>query len=134
MRMREDIPNLPPNPFPVQALSYSLPILSPTNVLSIMFFFFFPFLFFKIFLMWTIFKVFIDFVTILPLFYVLFFWPRGIWDLSSLTRDQTRTPSTARRSPNHWTAKEVPSLCFSNLYSFPLLISFPWFFCFHLPT
>ena len=34
--------------------------------------------------MWTIFfKVFIEFVTILLLFYVLVFWPRGIWDLSS---------------------------------------------------
>ena len=29
--------------------------------------------------MWTIFKVFIEFVTILFLFYV--FWPRGMWDL-----------------------------------------------------
>ena len=32
--------------------------------------------FFKIFfLMWTIFKVFIKFVTMLPLFYILVFWP-----------------------------------------------------------
>ena len=38
------------------------------------------------FLMWSIFKVFIEFVTILLLLYVLFFWPRGMWDLSSLTR------------------------------------------------
>ena len=30
--------------------------------------------------MWIIFKVFIEFVTILPLFYVLDFWPRGMWD------------------------------------------------------
>ena len=29
-----------------------------------------------------IFKVFIEFVTILPLFHVLVFWPRGMWDLS----------------------------------------------------
>ena len=35
------------------------------------------------FLMWTIFKVFIEFVTILLLFYVLVFWPWGMWDLSS---------------------------------------------------
>ena len=43
-----------------------------------------------LFLMWTIFKVFIDFVTILLLVYVfwfLVFWPRGMWDLSSQTRD-----------------------------------------------
>ena len=32
------------------------------------------FFFFKAFLMWTIFKVFIEFVTALFLFYVLFFW------------------------------------------------------------
>ena len=39
-------------------------------------------------LMWTnVLKVFIEFVTILLLFYVLVFWPRGMWDLSSLTRD-----------------------------------------------
>ena len=43
--------------------------------------------------MWTIFKVFIEFVTILLLFYVLVFWPRGTWDLSSPTRDL------------HWEAK-----------------------------
>ena len=36
------------------------------------------------FLMWTVLKVFIEFVAILLLFYVLFFWPRGMWDLSSL--------------------------------------------------
>ena len=41
-------------------------------------------LFFK---MRTIFKVFIDFVTALLLFYVLIFGPRGMWDLSSPTRD-----------------------------------------------
>ena len=35
--------------------------------------------------MWTIFKVFIEFITILLMFYVLlfFFWPQGMWDLSS---------------------------------------------------
>ena len=33
------------------------------------------FFFLKIFLVWTIFKVFIEFVTILLLFYVLVFWP-----------------------------------------------------------
>ena len=45
------------------------------------------FCFFKIFfLMWTIFKVFIEFVTVSCLFYVLVFWPWGIWDFSSPTR------------------------------------------------
>ena len=38
-------------------------------------------------------KVFTEFVTILLTFYVLVFWPQGIWDLSSLTRDGTRTPA-----------------------------------------
>ena len=32
--------------------------------------------------MWTIFKVFIEFVTILLLFYILDFWPGGMCDLS----------------------------------------------------
>ena len=71
---------------------------------------------FFFFLMWTIFKVFIEFVTILPLFYVLVFWPRGMWDLSSLTRDRTHTPCTGRWSLNHWTAREVPvPLCFFSI-------------------
>ena len=34
------------------------------------------------FLMWTIFKVFIEFVTILLLFYALFFWPQGCRSLA----------------------------------------------------
>ena len=62
------------------------------------------------FLMWTIFRVFIEFVTILLLFYVLVFWPRGIWDLSSPTRDRTCTPSIGRRSLNQWTTSEVPQI------------------------
>ena len=62
--------------------------------------------------MWTIFKVFIEFVTILLLFYVLVFWPRAMWDLSSPTRDQTRTPCIGRRSLKHWTAREVPNAIF----------------------
>ena len=57
--------------------------------------------------MCTIFKVFIEFVTILLLFYVLVFWPRGMWDLSSLTRDWTRTPCIGRQILNHWTTREV---------------------------
>ena len=53
-------------------------------------------------------KVFIEFVTILLLFYVLVFWPQVMWDLSSRTRDQTRTPCIGRWSLNHWTTREVP--------------------------
>ena len=48
-------------------------------------------------------------VTILLLFYVWSFWPQGIWDLSSPTRDPICTPGIGRWSLNHWTAREVPS-------------------------
>ena len=46
--------------------------------------------------MWTILKVFIEFVTSLLLFYVLFLWLPGMWDLSSPTRDQTQTTCIGR--------------------------------------
>ena len=46
---------------------------------------------FKNLLRWTILKVFIEFVTRLLLYYVLDFWSRSTWDLSSLTRDPTCT-------------------------------------------
>jgi hypothetical protein len=49
-----------------------------------------------------------EFVIILLLFYVTVFWPRGMWDLSPPTRDQTHTPCIERQSPNHWAAREVP--------------------------
>ena len=42
--------------------------------------------YFEIFI-WTISKVFIEFITTLFLFYVLVFWLRDMWDLSSLTRN-----------------------------------------------
>ena len=65
---------------------------------------------FKIFfLMWIIFKVSIEFVATLLLLYVLVFWPWGMWDLSSPTRDRTCTPYIARKSLNHWTGREVPT-------------------------
>lgn len=37
---------------------------------------------------------------------------RGMWALSSLTRDQSSTPCLGRRSPNHWTIMEVPACGF----------------------
>ena len=43
--------------------------------------------------MWTIFKVFIEFVTILLLFYVLVFWPQGMWDLSSRPGIEPASPA-----------------------------------------
>ena len=54
------------------------------------------FLIFFLCVKWSILKVFIEFVTILLLLYVLIFWPQGMWDLSSLTRDQTHTPCIGR--------------------------------------
>ena len=75
------------------------------------------FWFFKVFffLMWTIlFKVFIEFVTIL----LLGFWQRGIWDLSSLTRDQTCPPCMGRQSLNHWTTGEVMQRFLFNINTF----------------
>ena len=36
--------------------------------------------------------------------------PHGMWDLSSLTRDQTHIPCIGRWILNHWTAREVPGM------------------------
>ena len=66
------------------------------------------FLFNFFFLMWIIFKVFIEFATILLLFYVLVFWFQGMRDVSSSTRDRTHTPCIGRRSLNHSSAREAP--------------------------
>ena len=44
------------------------------------------------------FPIFIEFVTILLLLYVLIFWPGGMWNLSSLTRDQTLSPALKVKS------------------------------------
>ena len=38
----------------------------------------------------------------------LFFWPRGIWDLSSLNEDQTHDACIGRWGLHHWTMREVP--------------------------
>ena len=44
--------------------------------------------------MWIFFfLVFIEFGTILFLFYDLVLWPHGMWGLSSPTRDRTATPA-----------------------------------------
>ena len=44
------------------------------------------------------------------LFYCFFFAvPLDIWDLGSLTRDQTHIPCIGRQSLNHWTTEEGPS-------------------------
>ena len=54
------------------------------------------FLLIYFFLTWTIFKVFIEFVTILLLFYILVFGSCSMWDLSFPTSDQTCTPCIGR--------------------------------------
>ena len=35
---------------------------------------------------------------------------RGLWDLSSLTTDRTRTTAVKAPNPNHWTIRELPEL------------------------
>ena len=36
--------------------------------------------------------------------------PLGVWDLISLSRDQTRVPCTGRQILNQWTTREVPKV------------------------
>ena len=80
------------------------------------------FFFFKIFLMWNIFKVLIEFVTILLLFCVLDFWPKGMWDPSSW-------PWIQLTFPQQWKAKfqGSPSLPTSiQAFSFSVCRGFGW--------
>ena len=50
--------------------------------------------------------------------------PRGMWDLSSPTRDRTSVPLIRRQTLNHWTTREVPLIlnkdrllvCFTTLH------------------
>ena len=95
--------------------------------------------------MCIILKGFIEFVRVLLLFYVLFFWLKGMCNLRSLTKGQTYTPCTGRQSLNHWTAGQVPTLtvlmCFHPLIrshscwrtKCPLSLArgilFGWFLC-----
>ena len=71
--------------------------------------------FYKFFLLWTTLKIFIEFVTILLPFSALVFWPWGMWDLSSPTKDWSCTPCLERQSLNHWTTRKAP-LIHSLLY------------------
>ena len=52
-------------------------------------------------------KSLLNFFTMLFLFYVLVFWPWGMWNLSSSSRARTHTPYTGRLSLNRWTTREV---------------------------
>ena len=54
--------------------------------------------------------------------FFLFGWlfgamPRGMWDLSSPTRDRTHTPGIGRQSLNHWPAREVLASACRGLHS-----------------
>ena len=71
------------------------------------------------FLIWTIFKVFIEF-TILFLFYVLVFWPHGMQNHSSGTRDQTWTPCFGNTKSQPQDHQGRPSSTFN------FLIGSPW--------
>ena len=48
------------------------------------------------------------FVEYLLLFFFLLALPRGMWDLRSLTRDQTHPPAVEAQSPNHWVPGKSP--------------------------
>ena len=51
-------------------------------------------------------------------FFFFLFWPQGIWDLSSLTRDQMCTPFIGRWSLNQWTwGKSLVRLVCTDLLS-----------------
>ena len=49
--------------------------------------------------------------SIFSLVFLFFFFsvvPHGLWDLSSLTRDQTQAPAVEAQSPDQRTAREFP--------------------------
>ena len=52
----------------------------------------------------------IDFVTILLLVYVLFFWPPDLWHLTSPTREWSHSPCIRRRSLYPWSSRQVPTV------------------------
>ena len=56
-----------------------------------------------------------------PIYFILFFSfltaLRGMWDLSSLTRNQTCVPCVGRWSLNQWTTREVPPSPFRHAVS-----------------
>ena len=48
------------------------------------------------------------------IYYYYFATPCSMWDFSSVTRDQTHAPVMEAQNLNHWTAREVPKLLFSD--------------------
>ena len=78
--------------------------------------------------MQTIFKAFIEFVTGLLLFYVLFFWLQGMWDLSPrpgieptppALESEVLTTGPPGKSPNHFSYEKIYAR-FPVLYSVSL--------------
>ena len=62
------------------------------------------------------FLLFLTALTKMWLFLFLFFLLPELcsrWDLSSLTRDGTCALCSGSKSPNHWTAREVPNMAFT---------------------
>ena len=61
----------------------------------------------------------------------LFFWPRGMWGLSFLTRDQTCAPCIGRPSLNHWTTEKslVCTLYLDHMRTWTCPISDIWQSC-----
>ena len=59
--------------------------------------------------------------------FLLCFWPQGMWDFCSLTRDWTHTPCTRRWSPSHWTTQEVPTVI--SIEARARWFSFCWYEC-----
>ena len=45
------------------------------------------------------------------------FWPWGMWNLDSPTRDWTRTPCIGRGGLSHWTTREVPLVKVEDFHS-----------------
>ena len=70
--------------------------------------------------MWAVFKIFTECITVLLLSYVWVFWPRDMWDLTSLTGDQTHTPCIEwQMGIKHWAAREVSTVLY-NIYHFDI--------------
>ena len=62
--------------------------------------------------------------------------PHSMWNLSSLTRDQTRVPCIVRRILYHWTTREVPYIVFLIQFNFTIRLycrslNFYILFCLH---
>ena len=74
--------------------------------------------------MWTIFKVFIELVNNIASVLCFRFWPRGMWDLSSPTRNRTHTPCIGRQSLNHWAARKTCYFLFCTYHKPTLLSAF----------